>query len=61
MRKRLKIKARRESNSILGDFYRVKAWRGNTYLGERIYTGHTKRESLRLARDLIDSRGELFI
>ena len=60
MRERLEITATRDGNAILGNFYRVSAWRGNSYLGERIYAGYSKRDSLRLAREIIRERGELF-
>lgn len=60
MSQRLEITATRDGNNILGNFYRVTAWRGNSYLGERIYAGYSKADSLRLAREVIRDRGELF-
>jgi hypothetical protein len=60
MSERLEITATRDGNAILGNFYRVSAWRGNSYLGEQIYAGYTKRESLRRARETIKNSGELF-
>jgi len=60
MSQRLEITATRDGNNILGNFYRVSAWRGNSYLGKRIFAGYTKRDSLRLAREIIKDRGELF-
>jgi hypothetical protein len=60
MSQRLEITATRDGNAILGNFYRVSAWRGNSYLGERIYAGYSKRESLRRAREIIKDQGELF-
>jgi hypothetical protein len=60
MRERVEITATRDGNAILGNFYRVSAWRGNRYLGERIFAGYTKRDSLRLAREIIRERGELY-
>lgn len=60
MSKRIEITATRDGNAILGNFYRVSAWQGNQYLGEKIYSGYNKRESLRLARELIRDRGQLF-
>jgi hypothetical protein len=50
MSERLEITATRDGNAILGNFYRVSAWRGNSYLGEQIYAGYTKRESVSLFR-----------
>lgn len=49
----------REGNAILGNFYRVVAYRGANRLGERVYAGYNKRESVRLARELIATRGRL--
>ena len=49
----------REGNAILGNFYRVVAYRGSLRLGERVYAGYNKRESVRLARELIATRGRL--
>ena len=60
MRERIEITATRDGNAILGNFYRVSAWRGNSYLGERVYAGYSKKDSLRLAREIIRERGELF-
>jgi hypothetical protein len=60
MSARVEITATRDGNNILGNFYRVSAWRGSSYLGEKIFAGYTKRESLRRAREIINDRGELF-
>lgn len=60
MSERVQLTATRDGNNILGNFYRVTAWRGNSYLGERIYAGYNKRDSLRLARETIRDSGELF-
>ncbi|CAK0759366.1 hypothetical protein CCP3SC1AL1_2640001 [Gammaproteobacteria bacterium] len=60
MSARIEITATRDGNAYIGNFYRVSAWRGNSYLGERIYAGYTKRDSLRLAREIIKDKGELF-
>lgn len=60
MSERVQLTATRDGNAILGNFYRVSAWRGNSYLGERIYAGYSKRESVRLAREIIRERGELY-
>lgn len=57
MSQRVELHATRDGNSILGNFYRVTAWLGNEYLGERIYSGYSKRESLQLARGYIAGRG----
>jgi hypothetical protein len=60
MSERVQLTATRDGNAYLGNFYRVSAWRGNSYLGERIYAGYSKRDSLRLARAIIKERGELY-
>jgi len=60
MSERVELTATRDGNNILGNFYRVSAWQGRRYLGERIYAGYTKRDSLRLAREIIKDKGELF-
>jgi hypothetical protein len=60
MRERLDFNIYKDGNNILGNFYRVSAWRGNSYLGEKIFAGYTRAESLRLARQVIRERGELF-
>jgi len=60
MSARVELTATRDGNAILGNFYRVSAWRGNSYLGEQIFAGYSKRESLRRAREIIKDRGELF-
>ena len=58
---RLEFNIYRDRNSILGRFYRVTAWRGDSYLGEGIYAGYTRAESLRLARESVRERGGLGI
>jgi len=56
---KLELRATRDGNSIIGSFYRVTAWRGENYLGEGIFSGYTKAESLRLAREYVKERGGL--
>jgi hypothetical protein len=56
---RLELMVTREGNHILGNFYRVVAYRGSSRLGERLYAGYSKRESVRLARQLLKERGRL--
>jgi hypothetical protein len=60
MSARVELTATRDGNAILGNFYRVSAWRGNSYLGEKLFAGYNKRESIRRAREIIKDRGELF-
>ena len=59
MSERLELLITRESNAYLGNFYRIAAYRGSVRLGERLYEGYSKRESVRLARELIRERGRL--
>ena len=59
MSERVELLITREGNAILGNFYRVAAYRGSQDLGHRIYAGYNKRESVRLARALIRERGRL--
>lgn len=58
---RLELTAYREGNNILGSYYRVTAWRGDSYLGEGIYVGYTRAESLQRARESVRERGGLGI
>lgn len=58
---RLEFNIYRDRNNILGRFYRITAWRGDSYLGEGIYAGYTRAESLRLARESVRERGGLGI
>ena len=59
MSERLELMVSREGNAVIGNFYRVIAYRGESRLGERVYAGYSKRESVRLARTLIRERGRL--
>ena len=59
MSERLELMVSREGNAVIGNFYRVVAYRGSSRLGERLYAGYSKRESVRLARELIGTRGRL--
>jgi hypothetical protein len=59
MSERLELLITREGNAYLGNFYRIVAYRGSSRLGERLYEGYSKRESVRLARALIRERGRL--
>jgi len=59
MSERLELMVSREGNAVIGNFYRVVAYREHMRLGERVYAGYTKRESVRLARELLRERGRL--
>jgi len=49
----------RESNGVLGNYYSISAYDGDTYLGQEIYAGYTKRESIRRARERVRESGGL--
>lgn len=49
----------REGNGVLGNFYRISAYCGDTYLGQEIYAGYSKRESMQRARESVRERGGL--
>jgi len=51
----------REGNGVLGNFYRISAYEGDTYLGQEIYAGYSKRESMQRARESVRERGGLGI
>lgn len=59
MSERVELLITREGNAIIGNFYRIVAYRGPNRLGERVYAGYSKRESVRLARELVRERGRL--
>jgi hypothetical protein len=49
----------REGNNVLGNYYRISAYDGDSYIGEEIYAGYSKRESMQRARESIKERGGL--
>ena len=56
---KISLSVSREGNGVLGNFYRISAYDGDTYLGQEIYAGYTKRESERRARESVRERGGL--
>lgn len=48
-----------ESNGVLGNYYSISAYDGDTYLGREIYAGYSKRESMQRARERVRERGGL--
>lgn len=58
---RVDLSVSRDGNAVIGNFYRVSAWRGDSYLGEGIYSGYTRSEAIRLARESIKDKGGLGI
>lgn len=61
MSARLELSVSKDGNAYIGNFWRVSAWRGDSYLGEGIYSGYTRREAIRLARESVRDRGGLGI
>jgi hypothetical protein len=55
----VKLSVSREGNAVLGNYYQISAYDGDTYLGQEIYAGYTKRESIRRARESVRVRGGL--
>ena len=55
----VELSVSREGNAVLGNYYRINAYDGSTYLGQEIYAGYTKRESIRRARESVRERGGL--
>ena len=55
----LELLISRDGNNVIGNYYRISAYRGDTWLGARIYGGYTRRESERMARAMIRERGTL--
>jgi hypothetical protein len=60
-RVKLDFNVYREGNAVLGNYYRITVWRGESYLGEGIYAGYTRKESLSMARESVRERGGLGI
>ena len=56
---KIELLVSREGNAVLGNYYQISAYDGDTYLGQEIYAGYTKRESMRLARERVRERGGL--
>jgi hypothetical protein len=61
MSARLELSVSRDGNGYIGNFWRISAWRGDSYLGEGIYSGYTRSEAIRLARESVKDRGGLGI
>ena len=56
---KISLSVSREGNGVIGNFYRISAYDGETYLGQEIYAGYSKRESERRARERVRERGGL--
>ena len=56
---KIELLVSRESNGVLGNYYSISAYDGDTYLGQEIYAGYSKRESMQRARERVRERGGL--
>ena len=56
---KIELLVSRESNGVLGNYYSISAYDGDTYLGQEIYAGYSKRESMQRARESVRERGGL--
>jgi hypothetical protein len=56
---KIQLIAQKDSNNILGGFWRVRAYEGDEDLGEQIYAGYTKRQAVDLARQVVNNKGRL--
>ena len=56
---KIELLVSREGNAVIGNYYQISAYDGDTYLGREIYAGYTKRESERRARESVRERGGL--
>lgn len=56
---KIELLVSRESNGVLGNYYSISAYDGDTYLGREIYAGYSKRESMQRARESVRERGGL--
>ena len=61
MANKLELSVSYDGNAYIGNFYRISAWVGESYLGEGIYSGYTRREAIHLARESVKDRGGLGI
>lgn len=56
---KIELLVSRESNGVLGNYYSISAYDGDTYLGREIYAGYSKKESMQRARESVRERGGL--
>ena len=56
---KISLSVSREGNAVLGNYYEISAYDGDTYLGQEIYAGYTKRESIKRARESVREEGGL--
>lgn len=56
---KIELSVNREGNAVLGNYYRISAYDGDSYIGEEIYAGYSKRESMQRARERVRERGGL--
>jgi len=56
---KLDLTITRESNGVLGSYYRISAWQGEAYLGDEIYAGFTRAQARGRALDTLNAYGGL--
>jgi hypothetical protein len=56
---KVQLLVERDGNNVIGNFWRVVAYEGESRLGEQIYAGYTKREAINRARQTINNEGRL--
>jgi hypothetical protein len=56
---KIELTITRESNGVLGSYYRISAWQGEAYLGDEIYAGYTRAQAKEMALDTLEQEGGL--
>ena len=56
---KIELTITRESNGVLGNYYRVTAYEGETYLGNEVYAGYTRAQAKERALDTLEREGGL--
>ena len=56
---KLELTITRESNGVLGSYYRITAWQGEAYLGNEVYAGYTRAQARGRALDTLNAYGGL--
>jgi len=56
---KIELTITRESNGVLGSYYRISAWQGEAYLGREVYAGYTRAQARERALDTLEREGGL--
>lgn len=56
---RYELMIERGGNAVIGNYWRVSAYAGESYAGEQIYAGYTKAQARELAKDTLEREGGL--